>query len=179
MRGHAGNGIRHLARGSSSTWAHERPQGIRCRNNHRGAEWVVRKKTPNRAPPASHARKDLEAFGSASWATPNRCIEQDHRPEVVPGFPDKGSVSTAPAEASAEAVLPYNLPYKSRQLPWPVVVARLEHPYSDRFTPSGAVQKNPQGGSSVRFQGGVGQAARTAPGVDAAMNWDKHVTTRH
>jgi hypothetical protein len=26
--------------------------------------------TPNRAPPASHARNDLEAFGSAFWAMP-------------------------------------------------------------------------------------------------------------
>lgn len=32
--------------------------------------------TPNRAPPASHARKDLEAFGSAFRAMPNRCIER-------------------------------------------------------------------------------------------------------
>jgi hypothetical protein len=47
--------------------------------------------------------------------------------------------------ACPESVLPYNLPYKSRQLPSSGVVARLQHPWSDRFTPSGAVQKNPLG----------------------------------
>ena len=39
--------------------------------------------------------------------------------------------------------LPYNLPYKSRQLPSSGISARLRHPWSDRFTTSGAVQKNP------------------------------------
>ena len=32
-------------------------------------------------------------------------------------------------------------------------------------------RKTLRGGLSVRFQGGVRQAARTAPGVDAAVNW--------
>ena len=50
-----------------------------------------------------------------------------------------------PAQVSVETVLPYNLPYKSRQLPSSGIFARLQHPCSDRFTPSGAVQKNPSG----------------------------------
>jgi hypothetical protein len=33
-------------------------------------------RTPNRAPPAPHAGKDLKVFGSAFWAMPSRCIER-------------------------------------------------------------------------------------------------------
>jgi hypothetical protein len=47
--------------------------------------------------------------------------------------------------AIAEYVLPYNLPYKRCCLPSSGIFAHLQHPCSDRFTPSGAVQKNPSG----------------------------------
>ena len=57
--------------------------------------------------------------------------------------------------ANSENALPYSLPYKSRQLASSGIVARLQHPYSDRFTPSGAVQKNPLNRIISSFQGNM------------------------
>jgi len=70
-----------------------------------------------------------------------------------PGHPERRIIwlrsgcRRTPAEASAvgtaEAILPYNLPYKTRRPPSWGVVSRLDHPWSSRFPPSGPVQKNP------------------------------------
>ena len=82
---------------------------------------------------------------SARRSGRRRTVASSGHGRVAPGLPDQGSVPTAPGEAGPEAVLPYNLPYKSRQLPSSGISARLQLPCSDRVTPSGAVQKNPSG----------------------------------
>ena len=74
-------------------------------------------------------------------ADEHRSRDTRRRVETVRHLPDLPDN----AEFYAESLLPYNLPYKSRQLPSSGVVARLQHPCSDRAAPSGAVPKNPSG----------------------------------
>jgi len=116
------------------------------------AEWVVRKEDAESGATSIACSEGLGSLrlGVLGDAEP---LHRAGHGRVVPGLPDKGSVSTAPGEAGPESVLPYNLPYKSRQLPSSDVVARLRHPCSDRFTQSGAVQKNPSGRIISSFQG--------------------------
>lgn len=60
---------------------------------------------------------------------------------------------TASPEANAEAVLPYNLPYKSRQLPSSGFFARLQQPCSDLLRRPAPSRKTLRGGLSVRSKG--------------------------
>jgi hypothetical protein len=57
--------------------------GSHCRYGGPGCALSPKARSPSLARPVSHARKHLEAFGTAFWTVSNRCIERSRLQELL------------------------------------------------------------------------------------------------